>query len=322
MLQYSFRRDAPPTLRTRTGLDQGWVDYDPIVDRPPLRWPNDARLALWICPNVLDYEFVPPHDPWLDPWPRTAPPDVMAFGRQEYGNRVGFWRLLDVLDRYDVRPTAVVNVTVLERYPRIADVIAERGWDILGHGMSNTRFIYHLDEAAERAYYRDMLDRVEALTGVSMKGMGGPGPQAVTENTCDLLAEAGVLYHGDWFLDDQPVPINVRSGRLVAMPYALETNDVGALATGEGDYFHELVVRQFDRLYDEGAESGRVLCISLHPHLMGVPQRIGYLERILDYVTSRSGVWHATGAEIAEYYIANYYDAAAARLAAARPAGG
>jgi allantoinase len=312
MLQYNYRANFPPTQRTRTATDQAWVDYDPIVNRPPLNWPDGAQIAVLICPAILDYEFVPPDNLWLNPWARTPPPDVLGYCRQEFGNRVGFWRVLDVFDKYNVRPTAVVNVDALERYPDIVAAIAERRWDILGHGISNTRFIYGYDEVSERAYYNEMLDTVEALTGVRMTGMGGPGPQAGTENTPDLLAEAGFLYQGDWYMDDQPFPLRVRTGKLIAMPYPADMmNDVTALASFEADEYCDAVKRQFDRLYREG---GRVLTLAIHPALLGQPQRIRYLEGIFDYIKSVPKVWHATGAEIAQYYMANYYDSALARL--------
>ena len=141
----------------------------------------------------------------------------------------------------------------LERYPDIVAAITERHWDILGHGLSNTRFIYDYSEGTERAYYREMLDKVEALTGVRMKGMGGPGPQAGTENTPDLLAEAGFLYQGDWYMDDQPFPLRVRSGKLIALPYPADMmNDVSAFASFEADEYCEAVKGQFDRLYRRG----------------------------------------------------------------------
>jgi peptidoglycan/xylan/chitin deacetylase (PgdA/CDA1 family) len=312
MLQYNYRPNFPPTRQTRTASDQAWVDYDPIVDRPPLVWPNGARLAVLICPAVLDYEFVPPENPWLNPWARTAPPDVLAFCRQEFGNRIGFWRVLKLFDKHNIRPTGVVNVDALEKNPDITAAIKERRWDILGHGVSNTRFIYDYDEATERAYYRQMLDKVHDLTGVRMKGMGGSGPQAGTENTPDLLAEAGFLYQGDWYMDDQPFPLRVRAGKLIAMPYPADfMNDVSALAFAEADEYAAAVKAQFDRLYREG---GRVLSLALHPALIGQPQRIRDLERILEYITSFGDVWFATGAEIADYYLDKYYDAALARL--------
>jgi peptidoglycan/xylan/chitin deacetylase (PgdA/CDA1 family) len=316
MLQYSYRRNSPPVSQTRREADQSWMAYWPIIGRPKLRWPDGARIALWICPCALHFEFTPPPDPWVDSWARTPPPDVLGYGRQEYGNRVGLWRLLEVLDAHKARCTMVVNAQVLERYPAIAKAIRQRGWDVLGHGIVNTRFVFGLDAAAERTYYRDMRDRVEAATGVRMAGTGGPGPQAATESTVDILAELGFRYHGDWFCDDQPVPLNVRTGRLIALPYASEMNDTGFLGMAfEADDFVEAAKRQFDQLYAEGAESGRVMCITLHPHVFGQPQRIRYLDTLLSYLGSFPEVWHATGAEIADHYYANVYDEAVRQLA-------
>ena len=319
MLQYSYRRNAPPVGQKRSGADQSWMDYSPIITRPPIRWPGGARIALWICPCTLHFEFMPPADPWIDSWARTAPPDVLGYGRQEYGNRIGLWRLFEVLDTHKVRGTMVVNSASLERYPAIAQAIAKRGWDILGHGIVNTRFVFGLSEAEERDYYRGMRDKVEALTGIRMAGTGGPGPQAATESTIDILAELGFRYHGDWFCDDQPVPLRVRSGQLIALPYASEINDTGFLGMAfEAEDFVEATMRQFDQLYAEGAENGRILCITLHPHVFGQPQRIRYLDKLLSYFRSFPDVWHATGAEIAEYYYTNYYDAALRHLEAER----
>jgi allantoinase len=315
MLQYSYRRDAPPVRQTLRGADQAWMDYWPIVSRPSLRWPGGARLALWICPCALHFEFMPPPDPWVDSWARTPAPDVLGYARQEYGNRVGLWRMLEVLDGHRARCTAVVNAVALERYPAIAEAIRRRGWDVLGHGVVNTRFVFGLGEEEERAYYRDLRDRVEAATGVRMAGVGGPGPQSATEATVDLLAELGFAYHGDWFCDDQPVPLRVRSGRLIALPYASEMNDTGFLGMAfEADDFLEAAKRQFDQLYKEGAESGRVLCIGLHPHVFGQPHRIRYLDDLLRYCMSFPDVWHATGAEIAAYYYETCYGDAVRRL--------
>lgn len=323
MLQYSYRRHAPAVRQTRRGGDQSWMDYWPIVDRPPIRWPGGARLALWICPCALHFEFQPPADPWVESWARTRPPDVLGYGRQEYGNRVGLWRLLEVLDAHKARCTMVVNAVALERYPAIAAAIRQRGWDVLGHGLVNTRFVFGLSEDEERAYYRDLRDRVEGAAGVRMAGTGGPGPQAATESTIDILAELGFAYHGDWFCDDQPVPLRVRSGRLIALPYASEINDTGFLGMAfEADDFLEATKRQFDQLYKEGAENGRILCITLHPHVFGQPHRIRYLDELLRYCRSFPDVWHATGAEIADYYYANYYDAAVQCLDARAATGG
>ncbi len=311
MLQYSYRPQYPATSRTRTDVDQGWIDYLPITERPALIWPNRARIAVMICPNVLYYEFIPPADPWINSWSRMTP-DVMMYGRQDFGNRVGFWRLVDILDKHDLPCTAVLNVAALARFPDICSALVARKWDMLGHGMYNTRFICGYSEDQERAYYREMLRITYELTGVEMKGMGGPGPQAATENTPDLLAEAGFLYYADFFHDDQPFPLRVKSRRLISMPYSVEVNDVPILSTAyEGDEFVNVVRRQFNRLYAEG---GRVMCVTVHPAVIGQAQRAKYVDLALQYLKSFPDVWFATGRQIAEHYLANCYDAVVERI--------
>jgi peptidoglycan/xylan/chitin deacetylase (PgdA/CDA1 family) len=310
MLQYRYRPDGPPTRKTREGSGQSWSDYSPIIDRPKIAWPNKARVAVWVAPNILSWEYAPPADPWLEAWPRMPQPDVLAYSRHDYANRVGFWRMLDVLDRHDAPCTAVINTEALKRYPDMRDAVKERRWRYLGHGINNTRFIFGHTEAEEKAYYTEMRDTVAELTGMPMLGMGGPGPQSATESTPDVLAELGFLYHGDWYHDDQPMPLRVRSGRLISLPYAAEVNDAPFFGVAfEADAFLEVIKRQFDTLYREGAENPRVMCISIHPALIGQPQRAKYLDEALAYVFSHKEVWKTTGDEIAEHYMANHYDA-------------
>ena len=321
MLQYRYRPDAPPTRRTLEGTDQPWSDYSPIIDRPRITWPGGKRVAVWVAPNVLSWEYMPPADPWLDAWARTPSPDPLAYGRQDYANRVGFWRMLEVLDKHDTPCTAVINTEALTRYPSIRDALVQRKWAYLGHGINNTRFIFGHDESAERAYYTQMRDTVAELTGRRMLGMGGPGPQAATESTPDILAELGFLYHGDWYHDDQPMPLRVRSGRLISLPYAAEVNDAPFLGMAfEADDFADVIKRQFDTLYREGEHNGRVMCISIHPQLVGQPQRARYLDKALAYVFSHPGTWKTTADEIAQHYLEHHYDTALRHLDARRAA--
>lgn len=313
MLQYSYRPNFPELKGDRPEIDQAWIDYLPITERPPIVWPGGARIAVMLCPNILYYELMPPHDPWINPWARITP-DVMMYGRQEFGARVGFWRLLDILDEHNFPCTAVLNIAALVKFPDIRKALVERKWDLLGHGMYNTRFICGYSEEEERNYYREMQRIALEETGIKLKGMGGPGPQAATENTPDLLAEAGFSYYADFFHDDQPFPIRVRSkNRLISMPYSVETNDVPVFSTAyEGDDFVGIVERQFDRLYSEG---GRVMCIALHPAVVGQAQRAKYIGTALSYIASRPNVWFATGRDIADYYLTNCYDGVVERLA-------
>ena len=292
------------------------VDYSPIIDRPIIKWPNDARVALWISPNVEHYEYMPDDDSARTPWPRTPFPDVQQYSYRDYGNRVGFWRMLESLDRYNIRCCVSLNMAVLEHFPEIRDAMVQRDYDYMSHGIYNTRYLYTYTEEQEREFYRDTIDTLKLHTGKQLKGMLGPAISG-TERTPDLMAEAGLIYHTAWMHDDQPVPIKVKSGKLVSVPYSIELNDSSLLRDNhyEGDYFARICKAQFDQLYKEGAESGRVMCIALHPFLIGQPHRIKYLDDILSHIMSHDGVWQTTADDIADYYIENYYDDAVAHAA-------
>jgi peptidoglycan/xylan/chitin deacetylase (PgdA/CDA1 family) len=313
MLQYAYRPNFPATQRQRTS--QEWVSYCDAPSSARIQWPGGARVALWVCPNVLHYEFMPPADPWINSWARMGPPDVMMYGRQDFANRVGFWRMLEVIDRFGLRCTAVLNAEALVKNRSIRDAMVERQWAYLGHGINNTRFVHGMNEADEAAYYRRMREMVHEQTGCTMQGTGGPGPQAATENTPDILASLGFSYHSDWFHDDVPCPLNVRSGRLISLPYAMDVNDAPYFgAAFEADGFVDMAKRHFDVLYREGEKSGKVMCISLHPALFGQAHRIGYLSELFEHIGAHAQVWHTTGDEIARHYLAHHYDEAVAGL--------
>ena len=283
------------------------VTYSPIIDRPPLKWPNDARVALWIAPNIEHYEYLPDYDGLRNPWPRVPYPDVQQYSNRDYGNRIGFWRMLEVLDKHNIKCGVSLNMAVLEHYPEIAEAMIQRNWDFMSHGIYNTRYIETYTVEQEREFYRDSIDTLYRHTGKRLKGMLGPA-MSNTEHTPDLMAEAGLIYHADWMHDDQPVPIKVKSGMLISVPYSIELNDSSLFNKHyEGDYFAKICKAQFDRLYEEGQQSGRSMCIALHPHQIGQPHRAKYLDEVLGYIMSHDHVWQATSDEIAQFYVDNYY---------------
>ena len=284
------------------------VDYLPSVDRPTIRWPDGARVALWICPNIEHYEYMPDYDGKRNPWPRTPYPDVQQYSWRDYGNRIGFWRMLEVFDKYQIRCGASLNLAVLEHYPEIRDAMVERDWDFMSHGIYNTQFLNDTPEEEEREFYRDSIDTLRRHTGKQLKGMIGPGISA-TERTPDLMVEAGLIYHSHWYHDDQPVPIKVKSGKLISVPYPMEPNDARMDGTGqEGEHFFRSCKDHFDQLYKEGAQSGQVMCIALHTSVSGQPYRIKYLDKVLAYIMGHDRVWQTTADEIADYFIAHYYN--------------
>lgn len=282
-------------------------DYSPIIDRPVIRWPNNARVAVWVAPNLEWWEYTP--------LSRPARPDVPNYAYRDYGNRVGFWRMLEVLDKHKIRCCVCLGAAILEHCPEIRDAMVARNWDYMAHGFYSTRPITDYSIEEERAYWRDMIATVKTHTGKSLKGrLGASGGNTV--NTPDIMAEMGLLYHTDWLMDDQPFPLKVRNGaKFIHVPYSFQTND--ALVTGQGRdaaSFAQMLKDQFDVLYEEGAESGRVMCIALHPYWIGKPHRARYLDQALAYIRSHDAVWHTTADDIADYYLKHYYDTVTAHV--------
>jgi peptidoglycan/xylan/chitin deacetylase (PgdA/CDA1 family) len=287
-------------------LENARYPYWPLPDRPAIRWPNGARVAFWVVPNIEHFRFE-----GGERTAGTADPDVYTFGWRDYGLRVGIWRIMDILDRHGIRATAALNSEVCRFEPQVITAGNERGWEWMAHGITNSERLIGMDEPAERETIRTAIQTISEHTGATPTGWLGPG-LGETARTPDLLAEAGITYVGDWCADDQPFPLRVRSGRLLALPYSIEFNDIPVF-TRKGhtpQQFFEMIRDQFDVLYEEGQESGRVMALALHPYLSGHPYRARWLDRALEYITGHTGVWLATGGEIARSYYDHYYDQA------------
>jgi peptidoglycan/xylan/chitin deacetylase (PgdA/CDA1 family) len=200
----------------------------------------------------------------------------------------------------------------------------ERDWEFFSHGIYNTRYTYGLTEDQERELIQDSIDSIKNATGSAPVGYLAPALSHST-TTVDLWAEAGGTYTCDLFHDDQPTPINVRSGKpFVSIPYSLELNDTIAYVVNkiEPRRYGQMIKDAFDRLYAEGAESGTVMCIPTHNYQVSTPHRLAAFEEALEYITGHSDVWVTTGREIADYYLQNHYETATASIASINAEGG
>jgi peptidoglycan/xylan/chitin deacetylase (PgdA/CDA1 family) len=289
--------------------DPNLYDYWPYHDRPKIVWPGGKKLAFWIAPNIEYYEYDPPKNPLRAGWPKPSP-DVVGYSQRDWGNRVGHWRLMELLDKYGLRGSISLSTGLIDHHPEIIEACVARHWEFFSHGIYNTRYSYGMDEAAERAVIEDSIRSIERATGQRIRGYLAPA-LTHTERTFDLLGEYDFWYTCDLFQDDQPQPIKTRNGRLISMPYSLEVNDVityGALAMSPWRYA-DVLMRHFDQLLAEGAESGTVMCIPLHAYLVAQSHRIRPFEKALAHIAGHAeDVWFTTAAEIAGYYRAEYWD--------------
>lgn len=279
------------------------VPYAPIHRRPPFRLPGGARVAVWTIVNVETWDPAAAMPRTVLPPPMGQPllPDLPNWAWHEYGMRVGVWRFFDVLARRGLRASFALNGSVCRLYPEMCDAAHRAGWDFMGHGFVQ-KPMHRVDD--QRAAIADTMRAIQDCTGTPPRGWESPG-LTETPDTADLLAEAGIEYVADWVLDDQPVPIRTRTGRLVSVPYTVEVNDV-VISAVQQHRSDELLHRgrdQFDRLHQEGAEHPRVMAISIHPYLTGVPHRIKYLEALYDHILGHEGVAMMTGAEILDCYL-------------------
>jgi len=283
-------------------LPKDRVPYSAIVDRPTLKLPNDARVAVWTIVNVEEWsiERAMPRMVLSPPQGQPLLPDLPNWSWHEYGMRVGFWRFLEVLEKFSIKATLAINGSVVKSYPRVAEAALKAGWEFMGHGYIQ-RPMHHVED--QRAAIRQTMDDIKAFTGKKPRGWESPG-LTETYDTIDWLAEAGIEYVADWVLDDQPVKINTAHGPVVSVPYTVEMNDIAmmVLQNHPSEEWLRRGIDQFDRLYAEGEKSARVMAISVHPYITGVPHRIGYLEKLYEYILQRPGVLMWTGEQILDWY--------------------
>lgn len=285
--------------------------FSPIIDRPRLEWPNGAHVALWIIPNIEYFSL----EERPGGYGSGKVPDVVMWSERDYGNRVGVFRLMEVLDKYGIRGTVALNSNLCAEHPQIIKEGNKRKWEWMGHNESNTRRLNEAAPGEEAGIIRRTLDTIGKATGTRPVGWLSSGLQE-TWDTLDLLAAEGVEYQGDWCNDDQPYVMNLEKGRsIIAMPYTQQLNDKSAIERRfvSADGFRQMICDQFDVLYREGAKSGRVMAIALHPYLIGVPHRIGALDAALKHICKHKKVWKATGSEIARHYVAQMNGATPAK---------
>lgn len=278
------------------------LDYQPIHQRPPLKLPGGARVAVWTIVNIENWRPTGPMPRTVLPPPMGQPmlPDLPNWAWHEYGMRVGFWRFVETLSSRGLKATFALNGSCCEVYPQACQAALDAGWDFMGHGLVQQPMHKTSDQKAAIA---DTIAAITKFTGRPPRGWESPG-LTETDETLDLLAEAGIEYVADWVLDDQPVKLRTRAGDIVSVPYTVEVNDVVMTAIQQAPA-EEIFRRgrdQFDRLYKEGASIPRVMAISIHPYLTGVPHRIKYLEELYDYILGHDDVVMWTGAEILDWY--------------------
>jgi len=286
--------------------DPELYDFNPYRGRKPLVWPGDKKVAVWVSPNLEYYEIDPPANPHRKSWAKPHP-DVAGYAHRDYANRVGHWRMAEVMSKHGFPGSVSLSVALCQHHPDVVADGAARGWEFFSHGIYNTRYSYGMDERQERAIIEDSISTVSEATGQTIRGWLAPA-LTHTPRTLDLIAEYGMDYTCDLYHDDQPMPVRTASGNLISMPYSLEVNDhygffIYNMSPRE---YAKMLIRQYERLAHEvempGGAGGTVMCIPIHSYLIGQPHRIGAFEEVLRHIAADGRAWITRAGDIADAY--------------------
>ena len=197
----------------RRGLDHDRFLHRNLPQAKPTVWPGKARVALWVAVHVAEFPMDMPRTPFVAPGGVDRPyPSYWDYTQRDYGNRVGIYRLMRVLDQRGLRATALLNGAVATRYPALAKEIAASQWEVAAAGVDMGR-LHHggLPEAQERALVKQAVGALRGAFASKIRGWHSPA-HSESMRTLDLVAESGLDYVADWINDDMPYPVTTSAG--------------------------------------------------------------------------------------------------------------
>lgn len=262
----------------KAGPDHGRYLASPYRNRAPLALPNGTKLGVWVTVLVDFFPLDPSGKPFKAPGAMQTPyPDLRHFTTRDYGNRVGIYRMLKVLNDLGIGGTFAIQGAVAERYPTLVKDIVSDGHEICAYGWDTDALHYTgIDLAVERGYIARTLDALEGATGRRPKGWISPA-RAESFDTPDFLAEAGIAWFGDWAHDQLPTSFATKSGPLVTLPLSNELDDWQILLDYKRPEW-EWVTQVSDAATLLRGEADRfgpqILSLVTRPYVMGQPYRI------------------------------------------------
>jgi allantoinase len=282
----------------------GRYGYRAITDRADFSWPEGKRLAVYFGVNLEHFAFGEGLGAELAPG--GPQPDVLNYAWRDYGNRVGAWRLLQLFDEFCLPATVLANSAMYDYAPDLLAAFRTRGDEIAGHGRTNSERQSSMSENAERQMIEEATRTIRIAEGVAPQGWLSPWI-AESPVTPDLLAEAGYTYTLNWCMDDQPVWMTTRTGRILSIPYPQELNDIPAIVARKdsASEFAEMIVDAFDEMLLQSADQPLVLGVALHPYIVGQPHRLRRLRGALAHMSEqRKSIWLTRAGDISRYVYA------------------
>lgn len=277
--------------------------YSAIPSRPRFTWPEGKKLAVYIAINIEHFPYGVSCGVDLDR--PTEPWSQRSWLWREYGNRIGGFRLVEILEDLDLPAAVIANTANYEHCPELVAVHRARGDELVAHGRSNAERQIDMKIAEERQMIREVTDQMTKADGVKPEGWLSPY-LTPSHNTTDLLMEAEYEYVLDWGIcDEQPFWVRADKGRILAIPYPIELNDQPAIVyrRNTGSEYADMLIDNFNEMMARSADTPLVCAISLHSFIVGQPFRALHLRRALQHILKhRDDIWVTLPKHVAAYY--------------------
>ena len=282
------------------------IPFQLLTERPRLKPLNGKQMMVHIVVNIEVWPFDKPMPRAIlqNPHGQTPMPDIGNFSWVEYGLRNGVSRLMRIFSARDLPVTNMMNAALPDYYPSCAELVLKAGWELTGHGLFQRSL---LNEENEEAVIEEALDKFEKFCGKRPRGWLGPG-YGESLNTPDILKRKGIEFIHDWMVDDAPCWMRTKHGPMIAVPYALEMNDVMvfALERHPAEEYYNRFKEAVEYFASEPGAPPRVITMGLHPHIIAAPYRLAMFERTVDMLMRRNDTIFVTGAQIADWYREQY----------------
>lgn len=282
-------------------------NYRPQIPHRPdwfTQWPGGNRIAVTI--NIMHEWESTPHSSTVRKRPLSPGAtciDFLALGAREYGAKFGFWRLLDVLDKFGVKATVITSGLMAELFPQTLKEAVQRGHEVACHHWDQSKHPFEyasMDE--EREAFLKSIAAIEKAAGERPRGYMSPGPRP-SPFTLELSASLGFKWNGDYCDSDVPYIIDVTGKKIVSVGYvrpAYSDNDL--LPFGLAGALQQLR-DEFDAHYEESSRHPMKFRYAMHNFTGGRPGLAKVLEKFLEYAKGHPGVWFSRCIDIADYWL-------------------
>ncbi len=264
------------------------------IRRQPIQWPNNARIAIWWA---VDYEVM------------TDNTNSGRIATYDYSGKAGFWRLLEIAEEEGVKFCWYTNAVAATRFPETLRELARLGHEIDGHGWSNATSLTAVSGEVEREIIRRTFGDIERASGVRPTGWLGTGWNT-SNRTLEFMEEEGLLWSGDYPVDDLPYTVPVNGRKIVMIPYMRDANDIQTYGAHRhpAQLWVDNFKAGFDALYEEGKTYPQATGAAMHSYLLAHPFGKKAIREVIRYTKGFPDVWQTTENEVAKWWLQQNYD--------------